>query len=65
MVMEVMRYLAAGGFGLILGRSLRPAARPAASVEKRDWGSEEATISASPLQVIGGSRRGPGSGDGA
>jgi len=65
MLLEIVRCLAAAGVGLVLGRSLSAGGRSAETPVGRDWRRVEATIACNPLQVIGGSRRGPGDGGSA
>jgi hypothetical protein len=65
MLMEAIRCFAAAGVGVLLGRLLRPDVRSAAMGMRSPGHLEEATIACNPLQVIGGSRRGPGDGGSA
>jgi len=64
MLMEVIRCVAAGGIGLLLGRHFLTGQRPEPP-SRPDWHPREATIGGDPLRVIGGSRRGPGDGGSA
>jgi len=64
MVMEVIRCALAVGVGLLLGRRFRTG-KHSEQPSRPDWHPREATIGGNPLQVIGGSRRGPADGDSA
>lgn len=63
MLMEAIRCIAAAGVGVLLGRLLRSGIGSATPAMRVPGHLEEATIACNPLQVIGGSRRGPGDGD--